>query len=215
LRQDAKTPWLYVIVDRGVCASDDAWLRTLDAVAATEGCPELALQVRIKGCEVAERMRLLEAAAKTLRGRRVPALLNGSTVEAVNAGFDGVHWPETAIPLESEAWRPRRFVVGASVHSLTGLRRAEAAGAAFAVFAPVFEPGSKRAEPAGVVELQKITKAASVPVLALGGVTPERVETCVRSGAAGVAAVSGIVLAANPTHVIAAYAVHLRRTAVA
>ena len=80
----------------------------------------------------------------------------------------------------------------ASVHSLDALRGAERAGGDFVVLGPVFDAISKPGKGVGIAALEKIVTAAGVPVLAIGGITPERVSVCLEVGAAGVAAVSGV-----------------------
>jgi thiamine-phosphate pyrophosphorylase len=61
-----------------------------------------------------------------------------------------------------------------------------AEGADFAVFAPVFEKGNAR--PAGLEGLREACRA-SIPVLALGGVTLQNAQACLDAGAAGIAGI--------------------------
>ena len=95
--------------------------------------------------------------------------------------------------------RPRRdsggspgFLVGVSCHSVDDVRNAEADGADYVVFGPVFPPLSKSAdlEPRGLDELARAAAAVRIPVLALGGVTRENSAACVSAGAAGIAGIS-------------------------
>jgi thiamine monophosphate synthase len=63
---------------------------------------------------------------------------------------------------------------------------------------PIFGTTSKPgAEPRGVAWLSSATRGLSVPVLALGGITAERVREVVDAGAWGVAVVSAIGAAPN------------------
>jgi thiamine-phosphate pyrophosphorylase len=72
------------------------------------------------------------------------------------------------------------------------VRAAEAQGADYAVFGPVFAPRSKASdlEPRGIEGLAQAARAVSIPVLALGGITAANTEDCIQAGAAGVAAIS-------------------------
>ena len=60
------------------------------------------------------------------------------------------------------------------------------------MFGPVFPPLSKSTglQPRGLEALAHAASAVRIPVLALGGVTPENIPACVSAGAAGVAGIS-------------------------
>ena len=80
--------------------------------------------------------------------------------------------------------------MGRSVHSVEAARQAEREGADFVIFGPIWEsashPGSA---PAGVGALEQVAHAVGIPVLAIGGVTEERIAECHAAGAAGYAAI--------------------------
>jgi thiamine-phosphate pyrophosphorylase len=84
-------------------------------------------------------------------------------------------------------------VIGVSAHSVAEVASAEAHGADFAVFAPVFEKeGETKRE--GLEQLRLICHRAEaaqppMPVLALGGITMENAQRCLEAGAAGIAAI--------------------------
>jgi thiamine-phosphate pyrophosphorylase len=85
------------------------------------------------------------------------------------------------------------FLIGVSTHSLAEASAASANGADFVVFGPVFPTASKSeyGEPAGIENLARVSSAlAPFPVLALGGLTSDRVTNCIQAGAAGVAGIS-------------------------
>ena len=188
-------PILYVIADHTFAGGDDPWLRRVgeiaDAVAArVASTPHIYLQLRAKDVGAADRPGLLGRALAAARRADFPVLVNGSLEEAVNLGFDGVHWPEDLIP--DTAPERSGFLRSASVHSHTGLAHATRAGVDMVLFAPVYAPGSKTASGVGVRALADLVDGASVPVLALGGITPVTVRPCLQAGAAGVAVVSAV-----------------------
>jgi thiamine-phosphate pyrophosphorylase len=91
-------------------------------------------------------------------------------------------------------------LIGRSTHDLAGARQAEAEGADFVTFGPVYETASKReyGPPAGLSRLEEVCRALSIPVLAIGGVDQARAGECMRAGAAGIAVIGAVWGAADP-----------------
>lgn len=86
-------------------------------------------------------------------------------------------------------------VVGFSAHYLTEAKAAVADGADYVFFSPIFASPSKPGYVGvGVDELREFCERIGddVPVYAVGGLTPQRVEPCLEAGAHGVAVLSGI-----------------------
>lgn len=89
------------------------------------------------------------------------------------------------------AMLPEDFLVGVSCHSLAEAREAESSRADYILLGPVFETPSKLAygPPLGLGKLREVTSQVGVPVIALGGITVDRVNLCLENGAAGVAGI--------------------------
>ncbi|HEU0051612.1 MAG TPA: thiamine phosphate synthase, partial [Longimicrobium sp.] len=122
------------------------------------------------------------------------------------AGAHGVQLGARSLSVEDA----RRVVgegmlVGASVHTEDEARAALGGGADFlvagAVFATASHPGR---EPAGVGLIERIA-ALGAPAVAIGGITPERVATVRRAGAAGVAVIRGVWDAPGPAEAVQRY----------
>lgn len=211
-----RAPELVVIADRGIFSDDTAWLNAMVRVAeALAGYGSRGvLQVRVKG-EPTDRNRLLLAARRRVIpavGEGLRVVLNGTAEEALDLDFDGVHWPQAAIPRRAPAL-PLNFSTSASVHDRASARRAVAAGASYAVFGPVFAPGCKEARGVGLEPLRAVMHYIETPVIAVGGLTPERVADVVGAGAQGVATVTGVMLQPRPDLVIRAFMEELNQTA--
>ena len=80
------------------------------------------------------------------------------------------------------------MTVGVSCHTRSEVGRAAQSGADFAVFGPVFEKGKTSTRLTGLDALRDACRE-QIPVMALGGVTLENAEGCIRAGAAGIAAI--------------------------
>ena len=188
-------PRLCVIGARTAFDHDPAWLQALAGVAralrSLDSNLQLALQVRIEEerDDVEALARYALDAVRSFAPSSLHVVLNASGVDALACGYDGVHWPERRIPTSHS---PTGGTLAASVHSLEALQRAEDAGVDYVQFGPIWEPTWKVATPRGLGALSEAVQAATVPVVAVGGVQPERVRACLDSGATGVAVVSGV-----------------------
>jgi thiamine monophosphate synthase len=81
-------------------------------------------------------------------------------------------------------------LIGRSVHSLQSAVDAERDGADFVIFGPVWPSESHSGTPPqGLEALAAVARAVHIPVIAIGGVTEERIADCEAAGAAGYAAI--------------------------
>jgi thiamine-phosphate diphosphorylase len=117
------------------------------------------------------------------------------------AGADALHPPD---PM----W------LGRSVHSVDAAQRAEAEGCRYLLVGTMFPTASHPDQPpAGIPLLRAVREAVSIPLIAIGGITPERVAECVQAGAQGVAVLSGIADAPDPADAATRYWAALRACA--
>jgi thiamine-phosphate pyrophosphorylase len=132
------------------------------------------------------------------RDTKCQVLVNGRADVALAAGADGVHLPSTGLRISDiRSWIPKNFLVGVSVHSLREIREAETQHADYILVGHVFPTKSKEGygPSLGLDFLRKACKSTSVPILGLGGMNPERIDSVIKAGAAGIA---GISLFQNP-----------------
>ena len=109
-------------------------------------------------------------------------------------GAHGVHLTEVSVPAGEIKDNFPDLMVGVSTHTKEGALLAEADGADFITFSPVYETPSKIhfGPPQGPERLGEIVKLVHLPVLALGGIKLNRVPEVLEQGAHGVAVISGI-----------------------
>lgn len=111
---------------------------------------------------------------------------------AVASGAHGVHLGGLSVPAEGVRRAfGKSLLVGSSCHSLAQALEAEAGGADYVLLGPIFDTPSKRSygSPLGLERLSEVTRQIKIPVLALGGITVERVKACIEAGATGVAGI--------------------------
>lgn len=143
-------------------------------------CLDLALELR----------RLTRATNALFSVNPYPAL-------AEWADADGVHLPEHHLksPLVPEPHR----LVGYSVHSVERAQQAARAGADYLLVGTLYPTASHPDKaPEGVALVRAIAQAVPLPLIGIGGITPERVAECLTAGARGVAVLSGILDAPDP-----------------
>ncbi len=122
---------------------------------------------------------------------RLRLLVNARPDAALAAGAAGVHLPAAGLPTAAVVARFGRWLcVGRSTHSLEEVRRAAAEGADYVVFGPIYPTPAKAAygPPLGLGALEAACRLG-VPVLAVGGVTIERLPELATVGAAGAAGI--------------------------
>jgi thiamine-phosphate pyrophosphorylase len=138
----------------------------------------------------------------------VPLLVDDDLGLALAAGAGGVHLGQDDLPVAAaRAAAPRPFVVGATATTAAQAREAEADGADYVGFGPVF-PTRSKAAPApvkGLDGLAAVCREVKIPVVAIAGITPERVAAVLDAGAHGVAVMTAVTTADDPRAAAAAF----------
>jgi thiamine-phosphate pyrophosphorylase len=186
-----RTFQLCYITDRRQLPSESVSVRIQQAIRAGIDLVE----IREKDLTTRELLDLVRTAMEAIGeqptgGTRV--VVNDRLDVALAAGAHGVHLGTRSMPARVvRSHVPPDFLVGVSCHSLPEALAAASAGADYLVLGPVFETPSKLAygPPLGLAKLQEVTAQVKLPVLALGGITLERVKACLENGAAGIAGI--------------------------
>jgi len=174
----------------------------LATVAAALAAGVDTVQVRL-GDDVSDRVAYELAAAVVRRCRTAGAtcLVNDRVHVALAVGADGAHVGADDLPVAAA----RRVlgpaaILGATARDAPTARRAVADGADYVGVGPAYPTTTKPGLPAaiGPAGVAAVAAAVRAPVIAIGGVTAERVAELRRAGAYGVAVVGAISAAADP-----------------
>ncbi len=115
----------------------------------------------------------------------------------------GLHLPG-GVPVAQIRERYPTRLLGVSTHTLREASAAYAGGADYLTFGPVFaslsKPGYLPRE--GLAGLQAIAARLPIPVVALGGITPDNARACLAAGAQAVAVVGTVMQAGDPGRVV-------------
>jgi thiamine-phosphate pyrophosphorylase len=184
-------------------------VRPLETVAAVVAAAtglgvtsRLAIQVRVED-DVTDRAAyaLTVAVLQICRPATVLCLVNDRLDVALAAAADGAHVGADDLPVAAaRAVLGPAAVLGATCRTPAVAVEAVAAGASYAGVGPAFATTTKDGlpDPIGVAGVGAVAAAIDAPVIAIGGVTVDRVPALLLAGAYGVAAVGAISGAADP-----------------
>jgi len=154
------------------------------------------VQIRERDMTARALLEFTKAAVAEASGK-TRVIVNDRLDVALAAGAAGVHLRGDSVPASvvvrwlTETGAPPEFLVGVSCHSREDTVKAEAAGANYVFFGPVFDTPAKRkfGEPQGLARLGDVCRSVAIPVIAIGGIDESNAAGCLRAGAAGIAAI--------------------------
>jgi thiamine-phosphate pyrophosphorylase len=135
----------------------------------------------------ADRVRTARRLARLARARQLSLLISADPELALYVNAAGVHWPEARLPQMRD---PRLRLETASAHGASGLTAAARFGAAACLLGPIFPTRSAAKNvPLGLFRASQLARAATLPVVALGGIDAGNASVLAARGFAGIAAI--------------------------
>lgn len=188
---------LYLITDR-----KQAKMPLLEAVrlALKGGVP--AVQLREKDLPVRELLALAQELRSITREFGAKLFVNDHVDVAVAVEADGVHLGRQSMPVDAaRKIVGSKLLIGVSTHSVQEAKDAEAGGADFITYGPIFETPSKAhyGKPLGKSTIREVKYPINIPLFALGGIRNTNVLQVIAAGADGVALISSILAADDIT----------------
>ena len=193
-KTDATLPW----PSRGIYAvtpQDRSAAELAGAVAAAVEHGVKAVQYRSKSPDTARRRVDAEALLAVCRARRVPLIINDDVDLALAVGADGVH-----LGRDDEALAAARArlgddaIIGISCYDEAERALAAAGlGASYVAFGSFFPSVTKPGAVRATTELVAATRPRiEVPIVAIGGITPDNATALLESGVDLLAVVNAI-----------------------
>jgi len=198
---------LYVILDRRAAAGRD--LETLAGAVLAGGARWI--QLREKEWAPRALLPLAEALRRKVQAAGGVFIVNDRLDVALAVEADGLHVGQEDLPAPAARRLLPDRLLGVSTHSPEQAFQARADGADYVAIGSVFPTGTKAAfELVGLEAVRRARPLVSAPLVAIGGITPERVRAVIEAGADAVAVVSAIGAAEDPARATAAFLAELR-----
>ncbi len=198
---------LCVITDPSLAGRDHVAI----AGAALAGGADM-IQLRDKSGDMRALLRQARAIQALSRSHGAIFIVNDRLDLALAAGADGVHVGQDDLPAEAarHLLGPGR-ILGVSTHSREQALAAQAAGADYIGFGPMYPTGTKDTgyTPRGLEGLREVRAAVRLPILAIGGITLDTVADVIAAGATAPAVISAIVAAPDISSAAAAFLVQV------
>src|SRR2546428_280781 len=129
-------------------------------------------------------------------------IVNDRVDVAQAVGADGVHLGQEDLPLaDARAILGPDKLIGISTHTMNQALEADAGGADYVGFGPIF-PTSTKEQPdlvVGIAGLREVRAKVRVPIVAIGGITTKNVSEVVAAGADCCAVISAVLAATDPS----------------
>ncbi|MFH1415095.1 MAG: thiamine phosphate synthase [Elusimicrobiota bacterium] len=170
------------------------WMNTIQEIL-----PNISMiQLRSPGMDIITYRETASELKEIIGDSGIPIIINNRIEVAVSLGLNGIHLGAGDMPV-GEARKIFKGIIGASRHTPSGAKEAEAAGADYIGCGPVFPTRTKLLDRPviGIDGFIKVKESVSIPVIPIGGIDTENVNRL--AGISGVLAVSAAInLSENP-----------------
>lgn len=160
------------------------------------------IQLRLKDLPPEELRAQIETAQELAVRHNVALVLNDYWELAIELGYERLHLGQEDLDTaDLDAIRQTGIRLGISTHSHEELQRALACKPDYVALGPIWETKLKKMAfgPQGIERLTEWRElCGDVPLVAIGGITLERLPSCLKAGADSVAAVSDFIRVDDP-----------------
>ena len=182
---------LYAILDTGLCCGR----APLDVLREFLSAGVKLVQLRAKDMPSKEFFALAQGAREMTRRADALLIVNDRADVALAARADGVHLGQEDLPLAAaRKIGGDKLMIGVSTHDLAQAKDAEAGGADYIGFGPIFGTATKQTgySPRGLDMLREVKKSIKIPVVAIGGIKEANVVEVWKAGADSAAIISDL-----------------------
>jgi len=165
------------------------------------------LRVREPDLGLFEYVALCHALIESVRNARVVWSVRSAAYALLRTAYPELRFAVHRTGRDAEWAGPDpSLLIGRSVHGEAQTGEPVSSQSGYLLLAPVFETACKPdVPPLGVTAISARARQTSQPIVALGGVTVDRVTACRAAGASAVAVCGGIMESADPAEQVRAY----------
>ncbi len=177
--------------------------RAVELAALADRLGASVIQLREKEKPVGDVLRIADEIRRVVK--RAAFIINDRADIARAVSADGVHLGQDDLPIEyARKILGSDAIIGVSCGSTAGALSVQAAGANYVGFGHIYPTASKEktTPPKGLEELFEVAAVLSVPVIAIGGITPLNAAPVLQAGASGIAVIGAIQHSDDPTRTI-------------
>ncbi|MDP4523547.1 thiazole tautomerase TenI [Bacillus halotolerans] len=168
------------------------------------------IHIRERSKSAADILKLLELISEDGVDKQ-KLVMNGRVDIALFSNIHRVQLPSSSFSPKQVRARFPHLHIGRSVHSLEEALQAEKEDVDYVLFGHVFETDCKQGlEGRGMSLLSEIKQRISIPVIAIGGMTPARLREVKQAGSDGIAVMSGIFSSDDPLEAARRYSRKLK-----
>ena len=193
---------MYLILDPAAAAG-----RPLEGIAGQALLQGIrTFQLRVKTLETGVFYELASTLAPVIHAAGGLFIVNDRCDVALAVGADGVHLGQEDLPVaEARALLGPGMLIGISTHNLVQALEAEALGADYLGFGPIFPSPTKRhPEPVvGIERLREVRARVRLPIVGIGGINAANIRMVADAGSDAPAVLSAVLAAPDPTGAIA------------
>jgi len=182
---------LYAITDPALAAESSLQGQVKDAL---EGGARI-IQYRDKGSDESRRRAEAEQLLTLCKSHEALFIINDDLALALAVGANGIHVgrEDSAVEAARRHLGPDAIIGVSCYNELERARQAQAAGADYIAFGRFFPSSTKpQAVQAEIGLLQQAKRELKIPMVAIGGITPENGAPLVQAGADMLAVIQGV-----------------------
>ena len=191
---------VYFIADPSLCGEKNV----VDVVRAAAAGGATMVQLRNKSGNVLDYIDQAHKCAKALKPLGIPLIINDRADIARETGADGVHLGQGDMaPVQARAILGPDKIIGITAYKESHFKVIDPNIVDYAGTGPFYPTKTDKGKPVlGPEKFEELVKISPVPVVGVGGITPENALTVIESGAVGVAMMRAVSESEDPERAV-------------